>query len=241
MNNSENLINFVNLCNPYKIKGKVEEVSEINLLQKFDNLSNDFNDLIKTKYKKEVLNNIIKEMRIIHGKIIKLFFDKLKDQGNFNHEEFYILSILESSYQNIRNVIKQAEDILLDKKTSLFDNVELNKEEINNKYNESFKKSIDNEIDVSLPTFILFYGDWCSHCRQFKPTWDAFYKIVDKKYLNVIKTDKEEFLDMFNVNGVPTIKYINGDKIIDYTNGRDIYSLTSFVNEINGKEIAKPF
>jgi len=237
MNYSENLINFVNFCNPKKVK----EVNEINLLEKFDNLSNDFNNLLKTKYKKEVLNNIIKEMRIIHGKIIKLFFDKLKNQGNFNHEEFYILSILESSYQNIRNVIKQAEDILLDKKTSLLDNVELNKEDVNNKYNELFKKSIDKEINLLLPTIILFYGDWCGHCRQFKPIWEAFNKVVDKKYLNIIKTDKDEHLDMFNVNGVPSIKYIDGENITEYTGGRDVYSLVSFVNEMNGKEIVKSF
>jgi len=74
---------------------------------------------------------------------------------------------------------------------------------------------LDDKISV-----ILFYADWCGHCKTFKPNWDEWSKEFEKTHddiqFNSVE-DKElqskEWSD-FKISGFPTLMMIKNDKQI---------------------------
>ena len=118
--------NYVDLTNFNKLKFQIESPEfneQFDCIKKISNLVDEFNKNINNQNK---LLIIVKQMRQLHGIIIKKFFDTLKSQGNFNHEEFYILSMTDSCYVTTREIIRQAENILQGTNHGLLDNVTLN-------------------------------------------------------------------------------------------------------------------
>lgn len=225
---------------------------EINLLTNFNKLSNEFNTNFKQhglKFKNELIKTI-QNMRVIHGKILKTFYDELKRQGNFNHEEYYVLSMMNSSYTNTREIIKKAESLINGTQYNVNDeilsSINLNTDETkNNNDNDDnddlleFKK-IDDEVKLGLPSMVLFYGDWCGHCKRFKPIWNEFKRVTNRSVINIISINDQSLLDKYNIDGVPTIKVFKDGKIDDYNNGRDIHSLSNYANNLLNMQVSKP-
>jgi len=225
---------------------------QVDILDKFDKLTKDFNKNKNTS-DKNMLIKIVKQMREIHGNIIKSFYDQLKLQGNFNHEEFFVLSTLDTSYNNMRNVIKQAESIIAGTKydDNVLSNIHLNGN-ISQEHSTESKKSKDSSlatdlskyaktnINSELPTIILFYMDWCGHCMHFKPIWNEFSKITDKKYINVVKTDNDELVTKYKIEGFPTVKLFIDDQVINYEGDRSVGGLADFINAILDVQASKP-
>ena len=83
------------------------------------------------------------------------------------------------------------------------------------------------------PTLVLFYADWCGHCKSMKPEWKKF----EKKYSNNCKKveDKsitDEHRKKYKVNGYPTIVLIKDDKIIEtYKGERNFEGFESFIKK----------
>jgi thiol-disulfide isomerase/thioredoxin len=237
-NNIVNLANLKHNNDPVNINNNEPSV-QLKLLNDFDKLVTLFNNTVK-KENKKFLTKIVQNMRVIHGKIIKLFFDQLKDQGNFNHEEYYILSMMDTSYTNTRAIIKQAENYITGNTKNLLDTVELNEEtSINNKDNLVFKEH-DTKIDLSLPTMVLFYTDWCGHCKHFKPTWNEFKRVTSKQHINLVSTNDDKLMAKYNVNGIPNIKFFNNDKVEEYNSGMTISDLADYINSKLDKIVSKP-
>lgn len=213
-----------------------------NMSKLVNNFNNNLND-------KQELLKIIKKMRYYHGMIIKTFFDDLKSQGNFNHEEYYILSVTDTCYTTARNIIKQAEDILLGKKTQILDNIILNTDDsdnnidTNNNNNDDInyiKNNIKNEINENIPTLVLFYESWCGACKAFKPIWNEIIRVTDTKYINFVDTNNDKFMTKHNIESIPTIiLFTKNDKII-YEGGRNISQLADFINGHLNQNICKP-
>lgn len=91
------------------------------------------------------------------------------------------------------------------------------------------------------PTIILFYADWCGHCKSFKPTWSAFENIIDKSKINIVKTNDQAMCTKYKVNGYPTIRYypnIDDIDIYEELGDRSIESLVNFVNDNVGSTVA---
>lgn len=76
--------------------------------------------------------------------------------------------------------------------------------------------------------FTLFYANWCGHCKNMKPQWEAAAKKVntdqDKKMVMVNVGDKddvsqEQLRKDYNIRGYPTIVDVDGGKPVGEYSG----------------------
>ena len=77
---------------------------------------------------------------------------------------------------------------------------------------ETKPSELDAIINQPEKTLVLFYADWCGHCKNMKPEWDATAEKVNtekKRMLKVNvgdKTDEQEaLLTKYNIDGFPTV------------------------------------
>jgi len=107
--------------------------------------------------------------------------------------------------------------------------------------NSTFDKVSDDETDKEAE-IMLFYVDWCPHCKTAKPEWEASMKDMDGKVINGYRvqftevncTDEspevQEMVEKFNIEGYPTIKLIKGDQVIDFEAKPTKDTITQFLN-----------
>lgn len=88
---------------------------------------------------------------------------------------------------------------------------------------------------------VAFVAPWCGHCKALKPTYEklasAFAGEPNVVVGMVDATKNSELASSYGVSGYPTIKYFAAgeDKTAqDYSSGRDMGSLVSFLNEHAG-------
>ncbi|KAI1321649.1 hypothetical protein EDD11_003129 [Mortierella claussenii] len=109
----------------------------------------------------------------------------------------------------------------------------------------TFDSTIDNK-----PALVEFYAPWCGHCKNLAPIYEelaeAFQGKEDKVLIAKVDADAHRELgNRFDIKGFPTIKWfpngVKGDPQ-DYTGGRDLESLTSYVSKQSGVKasIVKP-
>lgn len=91
---------------------------------------------------------------------------------------------------------------------------------------------------------MLFYTDWCPHCRTAKPEWESLkaeydgkvvngYTIVMNEYDGESKTPEvQDLLDKYNVEGWPTIKLVKDNQVIDYDAKPTKATMVQFLNTV---------
>ena len=92
---------------------------------------------------------------------------------------------------------------------------------------ETESGDLDNQVK-SGTKLVLFYADWCGHCKKIKPVWDETATEVNADEVKMIKvncgegTEKDqEVMKKYNVDGYPTIiKFVNGTPSL-YRGDRD--------------------
>ncbi len=94
----------------------------------------------------------------------------------------------------------------------------------------------------SKPALVEFFAPWCGHCKNLAPVYEElaanFAHAGDK--VSIAKVDADEHKSLgkrFGVQGFPTLKWFDGKKGSqpeDYNGGRDLESLTKFINEKTG-------
>ena len=85
--------------------------------------------------------------------------------------------------------------------------------------------SADGSKQVEL---LLFYADWCPHCKTAKPEWQAVKEEYDGKEINgytILFTENnctdetpenEQLMKKYKIQGFPTIKMLKDDQVIEF-------------------------
>lgn len=81
---------------------------------------------------------------------------------------------------------------------------------------------------------VLFYADWCGHCIEFKPIWNA----LKQKYRNKITMFEKNCSDQNTtttfIKEFPTISVFDfeNNHVGNYTNDKNIKSFDEFLNNL---------
>jgi thiol-disulfide isomerase/thioredoxin len=93
-------------------------------------------------------------------------------------------------------------------------------------------------------TLMLFYVDWCPHCKTAKPEWDALKTEYENKTVNgytivfeehnctVEGPEVEKLMDKYKIEGYPTIKLIKDNQVIEYDAKPTKSTMEQFLNTV---------
>ena len=99
-----------------------------------------------------------------------------------------------------------------------------------------------NVAPPSVPTFTMFYADWCGHCKKAKPDFlefmaDGTKTIGDKTVkIEMVNADSgDPKVEAFQVKGYPTFCLQTTDgKITEYKGKRETAGYLEFLNSSLG-------
>ena len=97
-------------------------------------------------------------------------------------------------------------------------------------------KEFSLDKDSAFVHLYFFYTSWCPHCKTAFPIWNKLtdeVKTVNGKQINYFEVDCEkdtETAEKFAVEGYPTIKLVDGKKIIEYDAKPDLDTLNEFLS-----------
>ena len=97
-------------------------------------------------------------------------------------------------------------------------------------------KKLRGGNDRTKPKLMLFHAKWCGHCVHFMPTFLKLkHEFADLDKIDLISIQEEqkggkELIEEYGIQGFPTIKLYDGNKIHDYNGGRDINNIRDYVN-----------
>jgi protein disulfide-isomerase-like protein len=88
---------------------------------------------------------------------------------------------------------------------------------------------------------VLFYADWCGHCKTLHPVWDKAATEVNVDGIKMGKVNCGDSNDpahnaitkKYNINGYPTIYLLNNGKIeAEYDGGRESKDFVNYINNL---------
>jgi thiol-disulfide isomerase/thioredoxin len=105
--------------------------------------------------------------------------------------------------------------------------------------NNELTDKTSNEAEL-----MLFYVDWCPHCKTAKPVWEELRTEYENKQINgysVMFTEInctnetpeiESLMNKYKIEGFPTIKLLKDGQIIEYDAKPTKETLTQFLNTV---------
>jgi len=113
-----------------------------------------------------------------------------------------------------------------------------------NPNHEHLAASSSNNGNSKTAELLLFYVDWCPHCKTAKPAWDEIKTQYENKTINgynVIFTEincteetaeVEEMINKYSIEGFPTIKLLKDGQIVEYDAKPTKSTLDQFLNTV---------
>lgn len=107
---------------------------------------------------------------------------------------------------------------------------------------ENDTTSLENSNKVA--NMLLFYVDWCPHCKTAKPEWEQMKQEYDGKQINgytVVFTEYnctnetpeiEDLMNKYKIDGYPTIKLVKDNQVIEYDAKPTKSTMTQFLNTV---------
>lgn len=200
-----------------------------------------------------------------------IFESKIKDESITNKELHELIEKMKhingNDINNIIKLYKTTEDNKLPSMSDLFrisfkssnaidecvDKLENRiKKQSTEKLNENIKEEKDNVLEdlnetrklgKNIPSFVLFYAEWCGHCKALMPEWKKLEEKTDHSKINIVKIScvekQDECKKIKLVNGYPTILLLDasGKNIEKYENERSLNGFSQFIKEKTGIDI----
>ena len=78
---------------------------------------------------------------------------------------------------------------------------------------KDIKGELEDFLKTRKQTFVLFYASWCSFCQAFLPIYDKYFEKQPEIFLRVMIDDREELMDRYSVEIVPTVIFFENGRI----------------------------
>jgi protein disulfide-isomerase-like protein len=196
--------------------------SKITILKKY------FDTYIKKGERKNASKTLL-QIKTLHGKIIETILT-LKNSNEENKLE--VLSDLERINYKIIKLIDKCEEPTQDEEQETSEPVEQ-------------EETGETKINKNLNSLVLFYAEWCGHCKNFMPTWDALTKLIPKEVINMVKIScvkkEKACAEIKQIRGYPTIIFVDmkNAQTITFNGQRNPESIIEFINECMEEEVLK--
>lgn len=78
---------------------------------------------------------------------------------------------------------------------------------------ETFEKVV---MQSALPVIVDFWAPWCNPCKMIAPTLDKLAQENDGKLIvaKVNTDDHAEWMQKFGIQGIPTLLFVSGGKVV---------------------------
>ena len=98
----------------------------------------------------------------------------------------------------------------------------------NVKHDSNREHNSEDQSSNKTANLMLFYVDWCPHCKTAKPEWNELKEEYDGKNINGYTIVFEEYncttespeigdlIQQYKIDGYPTIKLVKDGQVIEY-------------------------